>query len=93
MGERVYSSVSKTTSITDILPLRIMTNMLRHNMFGLPFFKDYEGMQNIPISKYVELIEKYTRKSIFMRSRTGIDTEYTAVGYEDAKIDEKAYSD
>ncbi len=93
LGERVYSSVSKTTSITDILPLRIMTNMLRQNMFGLPFFKDYEGIQNIPISKYVELIEKYTRKSIFMRGETGIDTEYTAVGYEDAKIDEKAYRD
>jgi len=28
-----------------------------------------------------------------MRTVSGIDYEYTAVGYEDAKIDEKAYRD
>jgi multimeric flavodoxin WrbA len=93
LSERVYSSVSKTKSVTDILPLRIMTNMLRQNMFGLPIFKDFIGNKNISINDYVKLIEKYTRKSVTMRKLSGIDQEYAAVGYEDAKINEKAYRD
>jgi len=93
LGERVYSSVSKTNSVTDILPLRIMTNMLRHDMFGLPFFKDFKGYTNISINDYARYIEKYTRKSITMRKKSRFDYSYTAVGYESAKIDEKAYRD
>ncbi len=93
LSERVYSSISKTTSVTDILPLRIMTNMLRQNMFGLPFFKDYAGFNNISVDKYVELIEKYTRKSKTARIQSNTDCKYVSVGYEDAKINEKAYRD
>jgi len=93
LSERMYSSVSKTTSVTDILPLRIMTNMLRQNMFGLPFFKEYKGHRNITIPTYVKMIEKYTKKSITVRQASGTDFKYTAVGYEDAKINEKAYRD
>lgn len=93
LSERVYSSISKTTSVTDILPLRIMTNMLRQNMFGLPFFKYFQGHTNVPVNEYVRMLEKYTRKSVTARRLSGIDLEYTAVGYEDAKINEKAYRD
>jgi len=93
LAERVYSSISSTTSITDILPLRIMTNMLRQNMFGLPFYKTYKTDSNIALEYYSLLIEHYTRKSISMRKVSGIDSRYTAVGYEDAKINEKAYRD
>jgi len=93
LAERVYSSISKTTSVTDILPLRIMTNMLRQNMFGLPFYKDSFGHTNFDIDYYASIIKYYTRQSMTMRAVSGIDYEYTAVGYEDAKIDEKAYRD
>lgn len=93
LGERVYSSISESTSVTDILPLRIMTNMLRQNMFGLPFYKKFHIYENTYFEAYFKMIEKYTRKSKTMRKSTGIDSEYTAVGYEDAKIDEKAYRD
>jgi hypothetical protein len=93
LSERVYSSISVTSSITDILPLRIMTNLLRQNMFGLPFLKEFKKTFSIPFRGYAPMIEKFTRKSITMREKTGIDNEYTAVGYEDAKIDEKAYRD
>lgn len=93
LSERVYSSISKTTSITDILPLRVMTNMLRQNMFGLPFFKEYGKFSNISVDEYVYLIEKYTRKSKTSRKQSGADYKYESVGYADAKIDEKAYRD
>jgi len=93
LSERVYSSISSTTSITDILPIRVMTNMLRHNMFGLPFFRECRGFTNINIDEYVDIIEKYTRKSMMLRKSSGVDYAYTAVGYEDAKRDEKAYRD
>jgi len=93
LGERVYSSYSQTESITDILPLRIMTNMLRQNMFGLPFFKRFKEYENRSTKEYFQMIEKFTRKSVTMRKQSGFDSAYTAVGYEDAKIDEKAYRD
>ena len=94
LAERVYSSFHKTYSITDILPLRVMTNMLRQNMFGLPFYHRFSTtFSNINMDEYIDIIEKYTKKSITMREISGIDYEYTAVGYEDAKIDEKAYRD
>jgi multimeric flavodoxin WrbA len=93
LSERLYSSISKTISITDILPLRIMTNMLRQNMFGLPFFKDFNGYQNTTLEKYASIVEFFTRKSITMRKFSGTDFRYDAVGYEDAKINEKAYRD
>lgn len=93
LAERVYSSISNTNSVTDILPLRVMTNMLRQNMFGLPFYKELNGFSNISMESYIKIIEKFTKKSMTMRKESGIDFEYTAVGYEDAKIDEKAYRD
>lgn len=93
LGERVYSSWSQTNSITNILPLRIMTNFLRQNMFGLPFFRRCNEYSNRSPEDYFKMIERYARKSKTMRKKTGIDAEYTAVGYEDAKIDEKAYRD
>jgi len=91
--ERVYSSFSETKSITDILPIRVMTNMLRQNMFGLQFFRECRGFTNIDIDLYVKMIEKYTRKSMTLRESSNVDSRYTAVGYEDAKINEKAYRD
>jgi multimeric flavodoxin WrbA len=94
LSERVYSSMSFTNSITDILPLRVMTNMLRQNMFGIPFYKKFDMYySNMQIESYVSMLEKYTRKSITARKISGVDYEYTAVGYEDAKRDEKAYRD
>lgn len=93
LSERLYSSVSKTVSITDILPLRIMTNMLRQNMFGLPFFKDFKGHRNMNLEKYAKIVEYFTKKSMTMRESSGTDFRYDAVGYEDAKINEKAYRD
>jgi len=93
LSERVYSSVSHSSSITNILPLRVMTNMLRQNMFGLPFRRSIISHYNCSIDTYVNMIEKYTRKSMKVREESGIDFEYTPVGYEDAKINEKAYRD
>jgi len=93
LSERVYSSVSHSSSITNILPLRVMTNMLRQNMFGLPFRRSIMSYYNCSIEFYVNMIEKYTKKSMTVREKSGIDFEYTPVGYEDAKIDEKAYRD
>lgn len=92
-AERVYSSISSTNSITDIFPIRVMTSMLRHNMFGLPFFRDYRGSRNTNIKDYISVVEKYVRKSMAMRKLSNVDFEYTAVGYEDAKRDDKAYRD
>lgn len=92
-SERVYSSVSSTTSITDILPIRVMTNMLRQNMFGLPFLRECGGVTNTDVDVYADMIEKYAKKSMTLRKNSGSDFEYAAVGYEDAKIDEKAYRD
>lgn len=93
LGERVYSCMSIGASLTDITPLRIMTNMLRQNMFGLPFYKEYKDNRNIRPLDYIHLISVYARKSKVMRALSGIDHEYTNVGYEDAKLDEKAYRD
>ena len=93
LGERVYSNMSYTDSLTDITPVRIMTNMLQQNMYGLPFFKQYGIESNMNLVDYNNMIEKYTVNSKIMRMRTGVDHEYTAVGYEDAKLDEKAYRD
>jgi multimeric flavodoxin WrbA len=93
LGERVYSNMSYTNSLTDITPIRIMTNMLRQNMYGLPFFKQYKYESNMHIVDYNEMIEKYAHNSAMLRRISGVDHEYTAVGYEDAKIDEKAYRD
>ena len=93
LGERVYSNMSFTNSLTDITPLRIMTNMLRQNMYGLPFYKQVKYESNTHIADYVNMLETYAIKSRIQRQVTGIDEEYTAVGYEDAKLDEKAYRD
>ena len=93
LGERVYSSLSHTDSITDILPLRLMTNMLRQNMFGLPFWKQCREYSNMNFREYMLMLEKYAGKSKAVREATGIDSEYTAVGYEDATLNEKAYRD
>ena len=93
LGERVYSNMSFTDSLTDITPLRIMTNMLRQNMFGLPFYKQRGFDSNRSIESYLQMIETYAIKSKIQRMATGIDHDYTAVGYEDAKLDEKAYRD
>jgi len=92
-SERVYSSLSETESITDILPIRIMTNLLRQNMFGLPFFRKCRGFTNMDFDIYIDMVEKYTRKSITLRKDSSTDFEYKAVGYEDAKRNEKAYRD
>lgn len=92
-SERVYSSISQTESITDVLPIRIMTNLLRQNMFGLPFFRKCREYSNMDFISYVKMIEKYTKKSITFRKSSGTDFRYDAVGYEDAKLDEKAYRD
>lgn len=93
LNERVYSCMSIGASITDITPLRIMTNMLRQNMFGLPFYKEIDKSRNIHPLDYIHMISIYARKSKIMRRISGIDHEYTNVGYEDAKLDEKAYRD
>lgn len=93
LAERVYSSISATNSVTNILPLRVMTNMLRQNMFGLPFFREINGVSNITPFNYAQQINLYTRKSMTVRKDSGVDFEYTPVGYEDAKRDEKAYRD
>jgi len=93
LGERVYSCINIASSITNIMSLRVMTNMLRQNMFGLPFYRRYNSVENIDSFKYATLIRILTRRSITMREKSGVDSEYTAVGYEDAKIDEKAYRD
>lgn len=93
LSERVYSSISYTQSMTDIFPLRAMTSMLRQNMFCLPFYRSFRGFSNIYATDYVQTIEKYTNKSKEYRKVSGVDFEYTAVGYEDAKRNEKAYRD
>lgn len=93
LGERVYSCINVASSVTNIMSLRIMTNMLRQNMFGLPFYRKYNGVENISSLDYAYLMRMFTRRSITMRERSGIDSQYTAVGYEDAKLDEKAYRD
>lgn len=93
LGERVYSCINVASSVTNIMSLRIMTNMLRQNMFGLPFYRRFNNIENISGLDYAYLIKMFTRRSITMRERSGIDSQYTAVGYEDAKLDEKAYRD
>jgi multimeric flavodoxin WrbA len=93
LAERVYSSMSYTQSMTDIFPLRAMTSMLRQNMFCLPFYRNFQGSSNMSTTDYIKVIEKYANKSKEYRKISGIDFEYTAVGYEDAKRDEEAYRD
>lgn len=93
LAERVYSSISYTQSMTDIFPLRAMTSMLRQNMFCLPFYRSFKGFSNMYTTDYIKMIEKYANKSKEYRKVSGIDSEYTAVGYEDAKRDEEAYRD
>lgn len=93
LGERVYSSLNVSSKITNIMSLRIMTNMLRQNMFGLPFFRKFKDYNNMEYLNYVKKIEQFTRKSKAFRELTGVDTEYTPVGYEDATLTEKAYRD
>jgi len=93
LGERVYSCMSINAPFTDITPIRIMTNMLRQNMFGLPFYRELKDNRNIHRLDYVHNIVLYARKSKTMRRISGIDHEYTNVGYDDAKLDEKAYRD
>lgn len=93
LGERVYSCINISSKITNIMSLRIMTNMLRQNMFGLPFYRKYNRDENISSLDYAYLMRMFTRRSITMRERSGVDSHYTAVGYDDAKINEKAYRD
>jgi len=92
-SERVYSSISQTDSVTDILPIRIMTNLLRQNMFGLPFFRECRGYTNMDFISYIEMIERNAKKSITLRELSGTDFRYDAVGYKDATRDENAYRD
>lgn len=84
LSEKVFSAVS---SISDVKLMKSMCHMLRHNMFGLPMYNKGKW------ENYVATIEKYTKKSKIFREKNRHYYKYTPVGYEDAKIADKAYKD
>lgn len=95
MSDRIFSSYSVTNKTTDAFPIRSMGSFLRQNMFSAPFYRRLGtyNLSNISKRAFVENIERLAKLTKLSRMETGIDIEYTPVGYEDAKDKELAYRD